>query len=428
MHGSVLVDKKGGGIRPAILWCDQRTQDQCDKIYKIFGYENFIKLSYNKALPGFTAPKILWLREKEPENYSQVARILLPKDYIRYRLSGKYVTEVSDASGTILMDIPKRIWSDKILEGLKISRDFLPDIYESVEVTSYINYSASSVTGLAQGTPIVGGASDNAAGAVGSGIIREGLISDSIGTSGVVFAYSKNPLYDSQGRVHSFCHAVPGRWHMTGVTLSAAGSLKWYYENFGPSRKIKDNYPDVEGYELLNRQAENVNEGSGGLIFLPYLSGERTPHADPYARGVFFGLSYLHTQDHFVRSIMEGVAFSQLDCLSLMRQVGIVSDKVVLFGGGAKSGVWRQIISDVFNTKIVTLNIEEGPAYGAALLAGVGAGIYKSVGEATSRTIKEVSQTDPIGENVRKYKDLYKVYKSLYEDLKRDFEELHAIQ
>ena len=428
MHGSVFLDKKGEVIRPAILWCDQRTQDQCDKIYKIFGYENFIKLSYNRALPGFTAPKILWLREKEPENYNQVARILLPKDYIRYRLSGKYVTEVSDASGTILMDIPKRIWSDKILEGLKISRDFLPDIYESVEVTSYINYSASSVTGLAQGTPIVGGASDNAAGAVGSGIIREGLISDSIGTSGVVFACSKNPLYDSQGRVHSFCHAVPGRWHMTGVTLSAAGSLKWYYENFGPSRKIKDNYPDVEGYELLNKQAGNVDAGSGGLIFLPYLSGERTPHADPYARGVFFGLSYLHTQDHFVRSIMEGVAFSQLDCLSLMRQVGIASDKVVLFGGGAKSRVWRQIISDVFSTKIVTLNIEEGPAYGAALLAGVGADIYKSVGEATSRTIKEVSQTNPIGENVKKYENLYKVYKSLYEDLKGDFEKLHAIQ
>lgn len=428
MHGSVFLDKKGEVIRPAILWCDQRTQAQCDKIYKIFGYENFIKLSYNRALPGFTAPKILWLREKEPENYSKVARILLPKDYIRYRLSGKYATEVSDAAGTILMDIPKRNWSDKILEGLKISRDFLPDVYESIKVTSKVSASASSLTGLAQGTPIVGGASDNAAGAVGSGIIREGLISDSIGTSGVVFAYSKNPLYGSQGRVHSFCHAVPGRWHLTGVTLSAAGSLKWYYESFGPSRKIKDNYPDAEGYELLNKQAENVVPGSDGLIFLPYLSGERTPHADPYARGVFFGLSYLHTQDHFVRSIMEGVAFSQLDCLSLMRQVGITSDKVVLFGGGAKSRVWRQIISDAFSTKIVTLNIEEGPAYGAALLAGVGCGIYGSIEEAVDRTIKEVSQTNPIGENVKKYKNLYEIYKSLYEDLKGDFEKLHAIQ
>lgn len=428
MHGSVFLDKKGEVIRPAILWCDQRTQAQCDEIYKIFGYENFIKLSYNKALPGFTAPKILWLREKEPENYSQVAQILLPKDYIRYRLSGEYLTEVSDASGTILMDIPKRNWSDKILEGLKINREFLPDVYESGKVTSYVSRAAASVTGLVQGIPIVGGASDNAAGAVGSGIIREGLISDSIGTSGVVFANSKNPLYDSQGRVHSFCHAVPGRWHLTGVTLSAAGSLKWYYESFGPSSKIKDSYAEAAGYELLDRQAEIVDAGSDGLIFLPYLSGERTPHADPYARGVFFGLSYLHDQNHFVRSIMEGVAFSQLDCLSLMRQVGIESDKVVLFGGGAKSSVWRQIISDVLSAKIVTLNVEEGPAYGAALLAGVGANIYKSVEEATSRTIKEISQTNPIEENVKKYENLYKVYKSLYEDLKDDFKNLHTVQ
>jgi len=427
MHGSVFLDRNGEVIRPAILWCDQRTNDQCNKIYKIFGRQNFIKLSYNKALPGFTAPKILWLKDKEPQNYKKVSEILLPKDYIRYRLSGKYVTEVSDASGTILMDIAKRCWSPEILDGLDIDRDLLPDVYESTEITSYVSKSASSATGLIEGTPIAGGASDNAAGAVGSGIIREGLISDSIGTSGVVFAYSKKPLYDSQGRVHSFCHAVPGRWHLTGVTLSAAGSLKWYYENFGPSRKIEGMYPEIKGYNLLNKEAESIPAGSDGLIFLPYLSGERTPHADPYARGVFFGISYIHTQDHFVRSIMEGVAFSQLDCLSLMRKLNIVSDKIVLFGGGAKSKVWRQIISDVMNAKIVTLNVEEGPAYGAALIAGVGCGIYSSVEEAAGKTIKEASQINPIEENVKKYEKLYKIYGSLYEDLKDDFEKLSHI-
>ena len=427
MHGSVFLDRNGEVIRPAILWCDQRTNDQCNKIYKIFGRQNFIKLSYNKALPGFTAPKILWLEEKEPQNYKKVSKILLPKDYIRYRLSGKYVTEVSDASGTILMDIAKRCWSHEILDGLDIDRDLLPDVYESTEITSYVSKQASSVTGLIEGTPIAGGASDNAAGAVGSGIIREGLISDSIGTSGVVFAYSKKPLYDSQGRVHSFCHAVPGRWHLTGVTLSAAGSLKWYYENFGPSRKIEGMHPGIKGYNLLNKEAESIPAGSEGLIFLPYLSGERTPHADPYARGVFFGLSYLHTQDHFVRSIMEGVAFSQLDCLSFMRKLNIVSDKIVLFGGGAKSKVWRQIISDVMNAKIVTLNVEEGPAYGAALIAGVGCGIYSSVEEAADKTIKEASQIDPIRENVKKYEKLYGIYGSLYTDLKDDFEKLSHI-
>jgi len=427
MHGSVFLDKEGKVIRPAILWCDQRTKEQCDEIYKIFGYDDFIKLSYNKALPGFTAPKILWLREVEPENYSKVSRILLPKDYIRYKLSGKYVTEVSDASGTILMDITSRNWSDKILDGLNIARDLLPDVYESAEVTSYVNYFASSVTGLLEGTPIVGGASDNAAGAVGSGIVKERLISDSIGTSGVVFACTGSPLYDRLGRVHSFCHALPDMWHLTGVTLSAAGSLKWYYDTFGPSKNIVDTYPDTEGYNLLNKQAENIGVGSDGLIFLPYLSGERTPHADPYARGVFFGLSYLHTQDHFVRSIMEGVAFSQLDCLSLIREVGITSDKVVLFGGGAKSKVWRQIISDILNIKIVILNIEEGPAYGAALIAGVGAGIYSNVEEACKKTIKEISETNPIRENVKKYRKIYEIYKSLYKDLKDDYKKLHTL-
>src|SRR4030042_205603 len=371
MHGSIFLDKDGIVIRPAILWCDQRTFKQCENIYEIFGHDGFIKLSYNRALPGFTAPKILWLRENEPENYKKVSKILLPKDYIRYKLSNTYATEVS---------------------------------------------------------PIVGGGSDNAAGAVGSGIIKSGLISDSIGTSGVVFAHMDKPLYDPQGRVHSFCHAVPGKWHLTGVTLSAAGSLRWYFDEFGPSREIIKNFPDMKGYNLLDKQAEQVSAGSDGLIFLPYLSGERTPYTDPDARGVFFGISYLHGPDHFVRSIMEGVAFSQLDCLTLMSALNINSDKITLFGGVAKSNTWRQIIADVFNSKVVTLNIEEGAAFGAAIIAGAGCGIYASIKEGIEKILSEDKENNPAAENVEKYKKLYTIYKSLYKDLKDNFKKLGSLQ
>ncbi len=427
MHGSVFLDNGGNVIRPAILWCDQRTFKQCETIYEIFGYDGFIKLSYNRALPGFTAPKILWLEENEPENYKKVSKILLPKDYIRYKLSNTYATEVSDASGTILMDIPSRNWSEEILNGLHIKRPLLPDVFESDIISSKVSKEASNLTGLIEGTPIVGGGSDNAAGAVGSGIIRSGLISDSIGTSGVVFAHVDKPLYDPQGRVHSFCHAVPGKWHLTGVTLSAAGSLRWYFDTFGPAREIIKNFPDSEGYDLLNRQAEKAPVGSDGLIFLPYLSGERTPYADPDARGVFFGISYLHSSDHFVRSVMEGVAFSQLDCLNLMRDLNVNSDKIVLFGGGAKSSIWRQIIADVLNSKTVTLNVEEGPAFGAAIIAGAGCGIYSSIKEGVDKIINEDKENNPIAENVEKYKKLHTIYKSLYKDLKDNFKKLSSL-
>jgi xylulokinase len=428
MHGSVFLDSKSNVIRPAILWCDQRTFKQCETIYKIFGYDGFIKLSYNRALPGFTAPKILWLKENEPENYKKVSKILLPKDYIRYKLSNAYATEVSDASGTILMDIPSRNWSDEILNGLHIKRSLLPDVFESDIISSKVSKEASNLTGLTEGTPIVGGGSDNAAGAVGSGIIRSGLISDSIGTSGVLFAHSDKPLYDPKGRVHSFCHAVTGKWHLTGVTLSAAGSLRWYFDTFGPAREIIKNFPDIEGYDLLDKQAERAPVGSDGLIFLPYLSGERTPYADPDARGVFFGISYLHSPDHFVRSIMEGVAFSQLDCLSLMRDLNINSDKIILFGGGAKSSTWRQIIADILNSKVVTLNVEEGSAFGAAIIAGKGYGIYSDIKDIADKIINDVDEENyPIDENVKKYKKIYQIYRSLYISLKDNFKKLSSL-
>jgi len=427
MHGSVFIDRKGSIIRPALLWCDQRTAPQCEKIYDIFGYEGFIKLSHNKALAGFTAPKILWLAENEPQNYKKIYKLLLPKDYIRYKLSGEFFTEVTDASGTILMDIEKRDWSEEILKGLDIDRAILPDMFESIELSSFVSEEAAKLTGLIKGTPIAGGGGDQPAGAVGSGIVKEGIVSDSLGTSGVVFTTTDDPVYDEQGRLHSFCHSVPGKWNLMGVTLSASGSFKWYADKFGPSREIKEKNPQIPDYALLDKQAEIVKEGSEGLIFLPYLTGERTPYADPNARGVFFGISYVHTQDHFVRSILEGVAFSQLDCLNLIRGLDVKPDRVIFFGGGAKSRLWSQMMSDVFELEISTLKIEEGPAYGAALIAAVGAKLYSSIEEVCEKTIeqKEVFKPDP--EKSRIYSKYYEIYKDLYKDLKKDFKRLEEV-
>ena len=428
MHGSVFLDKNNDVIRPALLWCDQRTEPQCKEIYDIFGYENFIKLSYNKALPGFTSPKILWLSENEPENYGKVFKILLPKDYIRFMISNTFATEVSDAAGMLLMDIKKRTWSEEILDGLKINRSFLADIYESPEISAYLDEKTAKLTGLVAGTPIAGGGGDNAAGNLGSGIIKQGIISDSIGTSGVVFAHSDKPVYDPQGRIHSFCHAVPGKWHLMGVTLAAAGSQKWYYDTFGPSRQIEKERPDLKKYKLLDEEAQKVKPGSDGLIFLPYITGERTPHADAFARGVFFGMSYLHTQDHFVRSIMEGVAYSQLDCLNVLKEVGINSEKIVLIGGGSRSKIWKEILCDVLESPIVTLKNEEGPAFGAALLSGVGCGIYKSVEDAVNKAVKPVSESIPNKANFKIYRKSYEIYRSLYPSLRENFKKLYDMQ
>ena len=433
MHGSVFLDKNGHIIRPAILWNDQRTFKQCDQIYDIFGYREFIKLSHNKALAGFTAPKILWLKDNEPQNFKRIYKVLLPKDYIRYKLSGKFLTEVSDASGTVLLDVANRTWSKEILDGLKICIDILPGLSESTVITSTVDKKAASLTGLLAGTPIAGGGSDNTAGAIGTGVIKGGMISDSIGTSGVVFASSDKPVFDKDGRIHCWCHSVPGKWLLVAATLSAAGSLKWYSDAFGPSSKTRSGYPDLSKYKLLDIQAENVSAGSDGLIFLPYLTGERylsgvnSRYGDPHARGVFFGMSYLHTPDHFARSIMEGVAYSQLDCLSILEEQDISSESLIIFGGGSKSKIWQKIIADITNKKIQTLNIEEGPSFGAALIAGVASGVFENMEIAVNKSIRTVAEILPSNANVLKYSSFYRIYKSLYEHLKIHFKQLSEI-
>ena len=428
MHGAVILDRYGKPVRPVMIWCDNRSYSQTERIYEIFGYHNFIKLSYNQALPGYIAPKLLWLKENEPDNYKKTSRFLFPKDYLRYRFSGVYATEVSDASGSVMMDIPNRCWSDEILGGLDIDRSILPDIFESIIISSEVNAETAEITGLVEGTPIAGGGGDNAAGAIGTGIIREGVISDSLGTSGVIFIHTDKPVFDPEGRFHCTCHTVPYRWNLLGATLSAAGSLKWYADRFVAGSNFSGKHPEINDiYELMNRQAESVEPGSGGLLFLPYLIGERTPYSDAHARGVFFGISYLHSPAHFVRSIMEGVAFSQKDCLEIARGIGTKYDKVILIGGGSRSKVWRQIMADILNADIAINNINEGPAFGAALISGVGTGIYRDIYEAHNRTVKIIENFIPIENNVLLYEKLYDIYRNLYNDLKPDFKKISEL-
>ncbi|KUO41339.1 MAG: xylulose kinase [Hadesarchaea archaeon DG-33] len=427
MHGSVFLDKKNHVLRPAILWCDQRTASQCAEITEKIGRDRLIQLTCNPTFTGFTAPKILWVRENEPDIYKKSNKILLPKDYIRFKLTGDYATDVSDASGTSLLDVKKRKWSEKVLDELNIREDLLPKVYESPEITGEISREASASTGLKLGTPVVGGAGDNAAGAVGSGVIKEGVVWASIGTSGVVFASCDKPKTDPKGRIHTFCHAVPKKWHLMGVMLSAGGSLRWFRDNLGGLEIQAGKLTGEDPYVFLDAEASRAEPGCKGLIFLPYLAGERTPHGDPNARGVFFGLTLHHGKPHLVRSVMEGVAYGMRDSLGIMKGLGIKIDQIRALGGGARSNLWRQIQADVYGAELVTINVEEGPAFGAALLAGVGAKVYSSIGKACERTIKKVSRTEPIKENLKIYDKYYEIYKSLYPALKSCFDKIVGI-
>ncbi|MFW5986342.1 MAG: xylulokinase, partial [Halanaerobiales bacterium] len=397
MHSSVFLDKNMKVIRPAILWSDTRTSKQCQEILdKTGGLKNLINYVSNPALEGFTAPKILWLRDNEPENFDRVEQIFLPKDYIRYQLTGEINTEVSDAAGTLLLDVEAKDWSQGILDDLDLDRGMLPPVLNSIDVAGKITREVAEATGLKTGTPVVAGGADNACGAVGSGIVKEGRVMASIGSSGVVLAQTNTPTPDEQGRIHLFNHSRPDTWYMMGVMLSAGMSFSWMKEKM---------YGDRLDYDELNKQAEAVAAGSEGLIFLPYLYGERTPHADASARGVFFGISGKHEQGHFFRSVMEGVTFGLRDSLELIKEKGIDIKEVRAIGGGAKSELWQQILADIFGEEISLLNVEEGPAFGAALIAGVGVGAYESFEEAESNIIQVTKKISPQPVNISVYND-----------------------
>lgn len=421
MHGLVMLDAEGRVLRRSIIWCDQRTAKECDEITEKIGRERLVEITANPALTGFTASKIMWVKNNEPETYEKCRKILLPKDYIRYMLTGEYATEVSDASGMQLVDIRSRNWSDEVLEKLGIDKSLLAPIYESYMITGKVSEKAAELTGLAKGTPVVGGAGDQAAGAVGNGIVKEGIVSSTIGTSGVVFAHTNKPIIDKMGRIHTFCHAVPNAWHVMGVTQAAGLSLKWFRDNFCISEKETAMQMDIDPYELMTKEAEKVPAGSNGVIYLPYLMGERTPHLDPNARGVFFGLSAIHSKRDMIRAVMEGVSYSLKDCMEIIKETGIKVNEVRASGGGGKSVLWRQMQSNMFNCEVNTINSSEGPALGVAILAGVGTGEYGSVQEACEDVIKVTSTVSPEKYSAEIYAKGYLKYKDLYNALKKLF-------
>ncbi|HEY4425615.1 MAG TPA: xylulokinase [Pyrinomonadaceae bacterium] len=415
MHGLVLLDAEGEVLRPAILWNDQRCGAECDEIRARISRAELVQITGNDALTGFTAPKILWVETHEPEIYRRTRHVLLPKDYIRYKLTGALAMDKADGSGTMLFDLRKRTWSSQILKTLNISPDWLPQTFEGHETTGEVTREAAEQTGLNQGTPVVAGGGDQSAQAIGAGVVCPGTIAVTLGTSGVVFAATESPLIEPEGRLHAFCHAVADRWHLMGVMLSAAGSLQWYRDKLACDRSFAE----------LVAEAARVPAGSEGLIFLPYLSGERTPHPDPLARGAWIGLTTRHGQAHLTRSILEGVAFGIKDMFCLMRDAGLGSvEEVRVSGGGAKSSLWRQILADTLGADLVTVNTTEGAAYGAALLAGVGAGVWSNVDTACAQTISTRDHVTPNKDAVATYASLYEQYRNLYPTLKPTF---HAL-
>jgi xylulokinase len=429
MHGSVFLDKQDRVIRRAILWNDQRTAAECREMEEcVGGRKQLIKLVANPALTGFTAPKILWLRNNEPRNFEKTCKVLLPKDEIRRRMTGEYATEVSDASGMLLLDVARRNWSKKLLSALELDVHLLARCYESEDVTGTLTPTAANALGLTTDCIVVGGAGDCAAGAVGNGIVTAGLMSTSLGTSGVMFVHSDEVKIDPEGRVHTFCHAVRGKWHMMGVNLSAGGSLQWFRNELCQADWAKAKRAKREIYDLLIEEARLVPAGSQGLFFLPYLSGERTPHADPDARGCFVGLTLAHSRGHMIRAILEGVTYAMRDSLAIFEDLGVPIRQIRASGGGARSPLWRQIQADMFGRKVVTINTEEGPAYGVALLAAVGGGEFKDVREACAATIRVVQQTGPHRGSKTYYDRAFPVYQQLYRSLQDDFKGIAALE
>ncbi|NLJ15989.1 MAG: xylulokinase [Clostridiales bacterium] len=427
MHGLVMLDAENNVIRNSIIWCDQRTSAEVNEITEKVGAKRIVEITANPAITGFTAAKILWVKNNEPENYEKTRHILLPKDYIRFMLTGEYATEVSDASGMQLLDIPKRQWSDEVLTKLGIDKSLLAKVYESPEITGTLTKQVAELTGLAESTIVVGGAGDNAAAAVGTGVVEDGKAFTTIGSSGVVFAHTDNIAIDPKGRVHTFCCAVPNAWHVMGVTQSAGLSLKWFRDNLAWGEMETSLNMGVDPYYIMDKQAERVPIGANRLLYLPYLNGERTPHLDPNARGVFFGLSTMHKKSDMLRAVMEGVSYSLRDCVEVMAEMGISVNDMMATGGGGSSPLWRQMLADLYSCQVKTTLNKEGPALGVALLAAVGAGIYDSVQEACKEVIKPDKIQDPIAENSAEYDKVYRMYTKLYPAMKQSFEELSKI-
>jgi len=427
MHGVVLLDKTHAVVRPSLIWCDQRSQAQCDWITSTVGAERLIQLVSNPALTGFSAPKILWVRDNEPRVFGRAAHFLLPKDFVRFRLTGEFATDVSDASGTLLFDVTNRRWSREMLSALELDPKLLPRAYESPEITGEITRETAVLTGLAAGTPVVGGGGDQASSAVGNGIVLPGLTSATLGTSGVIFTYTDAPKLDPRGRIHTFCHAVPGKWHVMGVTQGAGLSLRWFRDNFGASELWYARHTDVDPYDLIIKQAEKIPPGSDGLLWLPYLMGERTPHLDAQARGMWFGLTAAHTRAHMIRSILEGVAFSLRDSLEIFKELEIPVKQIRASGGGSRSFLWREIQADIYGKELVTLRTSEGSALGAALLAGVGAKTYSSVQESAQQAIQVRESMSPRPDRVKIYDRYYQVYRNLYPAVQEYAHQLAAL-
>lgn len=419
MHGLVLLDKEGMVLRPAILWCDQRTQEECDYLNSEIGKDKISLYTGNMALTGFTAPKLLWVRKHEEEVFHKIAHVLLPKDYIRYKLTGEFATDVSDASGMLMLDVKNRKWSKEMLELLQLEEEVLPRVYESWEVTGTLKKEVAEYTGLSEDTVVVGGAGDQAAGAVGTGVVKKGILSAALGTSGVIFASSDNYEVDKENRLHSFCHSN-GKWHQMGVMLSAASCLKWWIEDINKNT-------EGDAFEKLLEEASQSPVGCRGVIFLPYLMGERTPYSDPNAKGVFFGMNITNKREDMTRAVLEGVCFGLRDSLEILKDLKVPVEAVRVSGGGSKSLLWRQILADVLGVKVQVINSKEGPAYGAAILAAVGCGMYKTVDEACEKLIKVKDSVEPIAENVEKYDKAYKIYASLYYCLKDKFQEISSL-
>jgi len=427
MHGLVMLDRNGVILRNSIIWCDQRTIKECQQMNEIIGERRLIEITANPALTGFTASKILWVQNNEPELYEKCQHILLPKDYIRYMLTGEFATEMSDASGMQLMDIPRRCWSNEILYKFNIEKSMLGKLYESPDVTGKIHRKAAKLTGLREGTIVVGGAADNSAAAVGTGVVRAGNAFTTIGTSGVIYAISDDVSIDLKGRVHTLCSAVPRKWTVMSCTLSAGLSLKWLRDTCCHEEMIDAEKLEIDPYAVMDKLAEKIMPGSGGLVYLPYLMGERSPHPDPYCRGVFFGLSASHNRANMIRAVMEGVAFSQLECVDVFREMGINIEDMIACGGGGRSYVWRQILSDLYGCPVSTIKTDEGPALGVAILAGVGAGIYDSVENACDNLICKKSIKYPNLSTGKVYEEYYKLYKNLYTDLQESFKYLSKL-